>query len=116
MFGGSMRPWESLSRRDGGQPGQRGGAGSAGEARRQGWGGAEGQAKLATRRVRLRQRNRKSQGILRVSGSFGLSAAPDLGFVRVVVPLGFVRTSPTPLPPSPQGSMHDENSTPFPRQ
>jgi hypothetical protein len=91
-----MRPWESLSRRDGGQPAQRGGLsrrsraaavptanGWASEAERAGAGArAKGQAKLDTRRVRLRQRELEKPAILRVSGLFGFVAASDLGFVR----------------------------------
>jgi hypothetical protein len=90
-----MRPWESLSRRDGGQPAQRAGrpaqpGGGGGRRHRTGSASAlegkrpgpgQGSGKALTRRVRLRRRELKRPAILRVSGSFGFQL--PLGFVRI---------------------------------
>jgi hypothetical protein len=64
--------------------------------------GVEVHASLATPPGSFAPTRAEKPAVLRVSGSFGVAVAPDLGFVRVVVPLGFVRSARTLLSRPPE--------------
>ena len=88
-----MRPWQSLSRRGGSaraagqvRPAKPGGREVANRGGR-GRGPGKDQARLSPGGFVCANASLKPE-ILRVSGSFGLAAAPDLGFDRVLRRLG----------------------------
>jgi hypothetical protein len=127
MFGGFMRPWESVSRQTGsarrrGTPG--------GEARQQGSENASSKEQTESEkgdRSRCRaepssagagarvkgQAKRSPAGFVCADASGKASDPAGLGFVRIPPPRGFVRLRPL-LPATGRGSMRDGNSTPFP--